>query len=425
MFDVYWAGIRTCFFLGELSKMKKRSVLAMVISGCILLFLASSPKITLNSITVPVILDHNRMLVEAEFQRKDGSWRRARLWVDTGNPIFFLNEKLATDLGMDFSKDQVNPFVAAPEHIRIGGMPLNVKGVKTRVMFEPHWLFSTMHNDANLPSTVLKQYHVVLDYPGRQLTLAKPGVLKSRGMRVPAHVNFDNGIVQIDAVIDGKNHSFAFDNGAAYSFISQKVLDEISHRTPKLPQIKGSVGCANMWGWWPPEEQTLTVMRLPVILCGPVRLLNTGLVGVSEVFPDGPDLGAWYSQKTSRPVDGFLGPNAFKSYRVEIDHANRAVYFEKGTHFDFHDMDIIGLTLRPKKDTTYSVIGIAESDGKPVVSGIEPGDTLLQVDHLKTTGATMGTVVDALRGRPGDVRVLVLDRNGKQFEVKAIVQRLL
>jgi C-terminal processing protease CtpA/Prc len=71
------------------------------------------------------------------------------------------------------------------------------------------------------------------------------------------------------------------------------------------------------------------------------------------------------------------------------------------------------------------VIGIAKKDEKPVVDGVEPGDVLLQVENLKTTGATMGTVVDALRGRPGDIRVLVLERNGKQFRIEARVVRLL
>ena len=63
--------------------------------------------------------------------------------------------------------------------------------------------------------------------------------------------------------------------------------------------------------------------------------------------------------------------------------------------------------------------------GKPVVDGVKPGDKLLQVGHLKASGATMGTVVDALRGNPGDVRTLVLERNGKQFTIDATVVRIL
>jgi hypothetical protein len=407
-------------------KSKKKTIfLSVIISGCALLFSVSLQEKKIKSVTVPMILDHNRMLIEAEFQRKDGSWRKARLWVDTGNPGFYLSKKFARDLGMDFSTDKVNPQVLPPTTVRIGRMPLNFKGVRTRVMLEPYWLFSTMHNDANLPSTVLEQYHVVFDYPRLQLTLAEPGILKPRGIRATASINPETGILQINAVIGGENLSLAMDNGAAYSFVSQEALERISRRNPHLPRITGAVGCANMWGWWPPEEQTLPVVRLPEILWGPVRLLNTGIVGVAKISPNGPGLGAWYSQKTARPVDGFLGPNAFKAFRVEIDYANKAVYFEKSGDFDSHDMDIVGLTLRPEPDNTYSVIGVAKKDGKPVVDGVEPGDVLLQVENLKTTGATMGTVVDALRGRPGDIRVLVLERNGKQSRIQARVLRLL
>jgi len=390
-----------------------------------LLFLASFQEKKIKTVTVPVTLDHNRMLVDAEIRRKDGSWRKARLWVDTGNPSFYLSGELARDLGMDFSTDDVNPHVPPPSKVRIGGMPLNFEGVRTRVMLEPHWLFSAMHNDANLSSTVLKQYHVVFDYPKLQLTLAEPGSLQPRGVRAPASFNSETGIVQIDASIDNEKLSFALDNGASYSFVSKGVFDRISRRNPDLPRITGTVGCANMWGWWPPEEQTLPVMRLPEILWEPVRLLDTGIVGVPELAPNGPSLGEWYSQKTARPVDGFLGPNAFKAFRVEIDYANSAVYFEISADFDSHDMNIVGLTLRPEADNTYKVIGIAKKNGKPVVNGVETGDLLLQIGNLKCTGATMGTVVDALRGKPGDIRILILERNGKQFRIKTKVVRIL
>jgi hypothetical protein len=404
---------------------KKTFIQAVIISGCILLFLATLRGKGIKSVTVPFNLDHNRMIVEAEFKGKDGNWRKARLWVDTGNPSLYLSEKCARALGTDFSTEKMNPPVPPPTAVRIGGMPLNFKGVSTRVILKPHWLFSTMHNDANLPSTVLKQYHVVFDYPRRQLTLAEPGMLKPRGVRAPASFNPHTGIIQIDAVIDGENLSLAMDNGAAFSFVSQKALEGIFRRNPNWPRITGAVGCANMWGWWPPEEQTLPVIRLPELFWGPVRLLNIGIVAVAEISPNGPDLGTWYSQKTARPVDGFLGPNAFKAFRVEIDYANKAIYFEKSGDFDSHDMDMVGLTLRPEKDNTYRVIGICKKDGKPVVNGVQPGDLLIRVGNVKTRGATMGTVVDALRGRPGDIRVLVLERNGRQIRIEAKVVRLL
>jgi hypothetical protein len=264
-------------------------------------------------------------------------------------------------------------------------------------------------------------------------------------VRAPAAVNAQTGIVQIDAEIDGDSLSFALDNGASYSFVDSEVLERLHERHPDWPRMTGAIGCANMWGWWPPAEQTLSVMRLPEILWGPVHLADVGIVGVAKLSADGPTLGAWYSQKTARPVNGFLGPNAFKAFRVEVDYAGGAVYFEKepeldkgaavlnkaasstdrGTAPDSHDMDVVGLALRPEPDGSYSVIAVATKDGKPSVEGVEPGDKLLEINGLKATGATMGTVIDALRGTPADTRTLLLERNGKQFKVMAKVERFL
>jgi len=397
---------------------------------CILFFAAFSEEKKVNSASVPMILDHNRMLVQAEFQQKDGDRLEARLWVDTGNPDFFMSEAFARKLGIDLtqSKDKIvngQLEVQPPAGVRIGGMPLNFEGVKSYVMFGPVWLFSAMHNDANLPSTVLKRYQVIYDYPKRELTLAEPGSLKPRGKRSSASINPETGIVQLDAVIDGENLSFALDNGASYSFVSDDLLEKLSKRHPEWLRITGAVGCANMWGWWPPQEATWPVMRLPELKWGSVTLKNIGVVGLPNVFGNGKNVGDWYSQKTARRVDGFFGPNMFKAFRVEIDYANSAVYFEKDSDFDSNDMDIVGLTLRQQGDGSYQVIGIVSKDGKPVVDGVVPGDILVQVDGFKTTGATMGTVVDALRGKPGDVRTIELERNGKRFTVKATVKRLL
>lgn len=378
------------------------------------------------SVTVPFILDHNRMLVDMECQRADGTWRAARLWVDTGNPRFFISGPLAADLGIDISAMTGNSDMPLPASVRIGGMPLDFQGVESRVNILPQWQFNSMHNDGNLPSTVLARYDVVFDYPRRLLTISKPGTLEHRGVRAPAAVNRETGIVQIDALIDGDSLSFAVEAGAAYSFADEDVLERLFERHPNLPRITGAVGCANMWGWWPPDEQNAPVARVPEIVWGGVRLAGVGLVGVAGVQPGGPSLGAWYSRKTEHPVNGFLGPNAFKAYRVEIDYANSAVYFENGAEPDDpNDTDLVGLTLRPEDDGSYTVIGIVVKDGKPAVDGVEAGDRLLRVGDLEVTGVTMGTVVDALRGTPGDMRTLVLERKGAKLSVEATVKRLL
>ncbi len=397
----------------------------MVFFACLLPRIALCEDMRAGQCTVPFVLDHNRMLIDAEIQRADGTWRPARLWVDTGNPSLYMSEAFARDLGYDLPADRQNADVAPPRGVRIGGMEIDFRKVTSRVMFEPPWLFGATHADANLPSTVMQRYRIVFDYPIRQLTIAEPGIPTARGERVPASVNRETGIVQMDVNIGGDNLSFALDNGASYSFISGNVLDSLLRDHTEWPLIVGTIGCANMWGWWPPNEALLPVARIPEIVCGAVRFTGVGIVGTQPLAAGGPTLGEWYSRKTARPVDGFLGPNAFKAFRVEIDYAGGAMYFEKGAEPDMHDMDIIGLTLRPEADGGYTVLGVSSKNGKPLVPGVEQGDRLLRIDDVETTGATMGTVVDALRGSPGDVRTLLLERGGERFTVKAEVHRLL
>jgi len=404
--------------------------------GCLLLLaalpqarMASPQGGTVDSATVPVTLDHNRMLVQADVQRRDGSWRTALLWIDTGNPDMMMSEAFARDIGIDLSGARRTAEGTvfrgpAPTGVRIGGMPLSLDSVGMEVLFEGQWIFGTMHIDANLPSTALKRYQVVFDYPRRRLTLARPGTLTPRGERAAASVNPTTGIVQIDAVLGGDTLSLALDNGASYSFVSAGVLARLAERNPGWPRTVGAVGCANIWGLWS-EEATWPIVRVSEMRWGPVRLADVGVVGLPNFFGNGASLGDWYSQKAARRLEGFLGPNAFKAFRVEIDYANGAVYFERGAADDAHDLDVVGLTLRPRPDSGWVVIGVAAKDGRPSVEGVEPSDVLLEVGTLRVTGATMGTVVDALRGTPGDVRTLLLERAGRRFTVTARVERFL
>jgi hypothetical protein len=404
--------------------MKNKIIKLLTITSFVFLLITFCKR-EVDMVTVPIKLDHNRMLVNAEIQKQDGTWRKVLLWVDTGNPDFFISESLANDLRIDLSDSSEKTVngaleVSIPVNIRIGDMNLDFKRAKSKVILNPRWLFTTMHIDANLPSRVLQEYQVIFDYPKRKLTLAKSGSLDHVGIPASAVIHPNTGIVQIAAEIYGDSLSFALDNGASYSFASEAVLAKILELRPECSKSKGALGCANIWGWWPGEE-SWSILRVPEIKWGSVTLSDVGLVGLPESFP----LATWYSQKTAQPVDGILGPNAYKSYRVEIDYQNSTVYFEKRLDVEFDDMDIVGLTLRPEPNGNYSIIGIAEEHEEPSLEGVEPGDILIKVDDLVVKNSTMGTVVDALRGKPGDSHRLILERNGKQFEVIGLVKRFL
>jgi C-terminal processing protease CtpA/Prc len=105
------------------------------------------------------------------------------------------------------------------------------------------------------------------------------------------------------------------------------------------------------------------------------------------------------------------------------------VYFDLGTTFKASDFDVVGLILRPEDDVRYTILGIADFDGKPSVSGgqdgAQPGDHLVAVDITPVPGSTMGQVWSLLQGQPGQERKLTLERGGKQFTVVAKVQHFL
>jgi len=84
-------------------------------------------------------------------------------------------------------------------------------------------------------------------------------------------------------------------------------------------------------------------------------------------------------------------------------------------------MDMVGLSVRQLADSSYQIIGIVKKDNKPAVEGVESGDILISVGDFKTKGATMGTVIDALRGKPGELRSLFIERRGKQIRINAKV----
>ncbi len=80
--------------------------------------------------------------------------------------------------------------------------------------------------------------------------------------------------------------------------------------------------------------------------------------------------------------------------------------------------------MRPELDGTYWVAGVVEKNGEPCVRGVQVGDRLIRIGELEVTGATMGTVVEALSGEPGTQRSLLVERDGRHIRVEAPVERL-
>ena len=194
---------------------------------------------------------------------------------------------------------------------------------------------------------------------------------------------------------------------------------------PDWKRGTGAVGEANMQTRAGGAEARATILRVPEIRLGSLHLDQIGALGIAPEAPPFPPAPGeskvqgnffdWYSKKAPEPVIGWLGGNVLKGFRVMIDFPRHMTYWERQSDLDPHDLDQVGVTLETRDtEKGYFIAGIAEKDGKRTVEGIQVGDKLVQIDDLPLDSATRGAVFSALHGKPGTIRVLILERDGKR-----------
>jgi hypothetical protein len=376
----------------------------------------------ISSATVPITLDHNRVIVDVYFPMPDSGKTRVRGWVDNGNADVWITDRLAKKLGLQpvdgSAESSEKPHnVQAPNEFLIGSMSIHSSDLKQAKAVPRNAIGGGMSAEITIPSTLLRNYDVVVDYPNREFTIAAPGTVHFQGGAVKSNVNAQNGLIQIPGKIEGETHNLALDLGATVSFISSDLLSKWQKAHPLWPHMTGAVGPANMWGM--KDEASWEILRVPQIEYGGLTLNDVVVAPFPRKELD------WFEKRAGVPTIGLIGADAVLNYRVGLDYAHSTVYFEQLSKMPPINMDVVGLVLHPEKDGTYTVLDVADYEGKPSVPDIKTGDVLVSVDGGRAKGATMGQVWSLLEGSPGTVRTLVLERDGKQFTVKASVRGFL
>jgi hypothetical protein len=373
-------------------------------------------------VTVPVTVDHNRVIIDVFLPLPDGTQKRIRGWLDNGNPDLWLDERVAQLLNLQYTSDPKDGGLSgaklrtatAPKEIIVGGMKLPFTGIKESKVVLADSVAPGLSAEINLPSTLLRNYDVLVDFPNRELTLAPPGTLKFVGQSMKVFLNDTNGLIQVPSKVDNKNYNLALDLGASFSFLSSELFDQLAKKHSDWPQLTGAIASANLWGL--PDEPQWKLMRLHRLQFGPAFLTDVGVAA----FP--PEIMKWFSERAGIATSGLIGSNALLNQRIGIAYTRKLVYFEVGSAFKAPDMDVIGLVLRPELDGNYRVLGVADYNGQPSVPDAKIGDLLIAIDRTPAKGSTMGQIWSLLGGTPGDSRTLTLERNGKQFTVKAPVR---
>lgn len=379
------------------------------------------------SVTVPATIDHNRILIDVELPLTNGQRERVHAWVDNCNPELNLSRRLATLLGLAVAcndKDQ-ECTSQAPPVIVIGGMTIPLTAAKeAKISLKPVSAAAVMapgmNAEINIPASVLRQYDVLIDFPGHKFTIGKPGTIPFRGSSGKVQIA-PNGLVQVPSRIENKKYNLALDVGSSISFLSEEVFDKLAASHPDWPHMTGAVGSANMWG--ADAETTWKVMRVDRVQFGSLFLTDVAMVSTPKATID------FFAKRAGMPTIGLVGANVLQNYRVGLDYAHSTVYFEVGRTFIFPEFDVVGLVLRPEDDGRFTILAIVDSDAKPAVptgaDGVQAGDYLVAVNGIPVIGATMGQVWAMLGGTPGQERKLTVERAGKQFVVVAKVQHFI
>jgi len=395
-------------------------LLIVVFLGCASQAIDSEP-----SGTVPFIFDDNRVFAQLDFVRADGTLRKVLAFVDLGTPALVLDRKLYEELQVGQGK---------PVILRVGHLEMKVDSSAVETDTElgvtgPDGK-RTMPVEAVLSGSVLTNYELVVDYAKRTLMVAQANTLKSTGDAVPCRVNEKTGMVSITTEIDGRPYALAVDTGSAYSWVREDVAEQWTKAHPDWERGKGAVGEANMQSRTGGAQARATILRLPEIKLGSLSLKQVGALGIlPEAPPIPPAPGQskvegnffdWYSKKAPETVIGWLGGNVLRGFRLMIDFPRRTTYWERVSDLDPHELDQVGVTLEKQSDG-YFIAGIAQKSGKPTVDTVRVADRLIQVDDVVLSSATRGAIFAVLHGKPGEVRMLVVERDGQQLTVPAKV----
>jgi hypothetical protein len=377
------------------------------------------------SVTVPITLDHNRVVIDVYLPLPDGSTKRVRGWVDNGNPDLCMSRRAATLMGLNVTCNDKECSATPPAAVLVGEMKIPLSGIKeAKIPLKPPDAAAVMEPgmsaEISIPSTVLRNYDVLINYPDREFSIGLPGSLQLKGVKSKMLVN-TNGLVQIPSKIENRNYSLGLDLGSSISFLAEDLFDKLAAAHADWPHMTGAVGPANLWGR--SDETKWRVIRIDRLQYGPLYLTSVAVVASEKYAVGSPD-------KHAAPADvGIIGANALMSYRIGLDYAHSTAYFDLGSTFKFPDFDVVGLILRPEDDTRFTVLGVADFDGKPAVpegdDGVQAGDHLVAVDGIPVPDSTMGQVWSLLEGTPGQERKLTVERGGKQVTVAAKVQHFL
>jgi predicted aspartyl protease len=247
-----------------------------------------------------------------------------RFILDTGNATapFILSRRIAEKLGIEAHPSSEFPrpsvvgseptelFAATVESISIG--PIREERVRVGVSKAMDQLSRAIGKeiDGNIGYPFLKKLRITLDYPRNILVLSS----SKRGSEDWRAMDFDFGspkpLILTWATVNGlKRYRFALDTGAGSTVVSNELAQELGlARGPDVP-MQGAGGAAKGF-----------VTSLSSLEFGNVSLREVTAVAAHVFAPLRNPVGG--------ELDGIIGYNVLRQFRVTIDYPMKRMRFE-------------------------------------------------------------------------------------------------
>jgi PDZ domain/Aspartyl protease len=250
-------------------------------------------------------------------------------------------------------------------------------------------------------STFFREHVVELDFARSIMTLRDPHQYRydGDGRVMPLHLDGDFPIADAwltpPAPADRIPMRVLIDLGAKATLLVSEPFIEAQHLMAQFPERVESPLGAGMGG------ETRYAFS---------RARSLALDGVTET---GPVVGLSVARTlTLRQVDGLVGVEFLRAYRVIFDYARERLILEPTTpaigsaEYDMSGMFIMSDRVDHHRFTVHEVL----SNGPAARAGVRVGDRITSVDGQSATQLTLGALRNVLRSTPGRAVDLTLER---------------
>ncbi len=343
-----------------------------------------------SSISVPMLVENNRIYIDADYSGSAGRASTLQTQIDTGGGALILARRAVDDLGLALrGKADKEGFVQiAPPGLHISSDAVSVPFAASTIG-QTSVVSPGATSPAFLPGGFLRDYVVTYDYTSGSLGLNAPPL---RAAQIPVRVSAKSAFPRIDLVIEGETMGFLLDTGASFSMLSQRVVDRLRSNNPSWRSVHGAYGPANMTGAF--GEREATMLRIPQARLGPMVLEPLDVVS----RPAG-TFEQYMSSLMSAPIAGALGGNVLRNFAFRLDYPQQRLEMRFTRRAWPSELTLAPVIVQPQRDGSYLIAGALNI---PELAGAR----LVEVDGHDVDGLSLYAVQQLLRGKPGSTRSL-------------------